>query len=76
MNAIFTTPQRPFDITALFPQLAPLARTAPPAASAAGGADRDGEFTLIDSIGGYDLQLHVCLASSRSPSPSPSRISA
>ncbi|MET7889327.1 hypothetical protein ABZT11_42150, partial [Streptomyces avermitilis] len=28
MNAIFTTPPRPFDITALFPQLAPLARTA------------------------------------------------
>ncbi|MGC4987324.1 hypothetical protein ACLQ18_43275, partial [Streptomyces sp. DT193] len=27
MNAIFTTPPRPFDITALFPQLAPLART-------------------------------------------------
>ncbi|MFE1443243.1 hypothetical protein [Streptomyces sp. NPDC058739] len=28
MNAIFTTPPRPFDVTALFPQLAPLARTA------------------------------------------------
>ncbi|MET9453297.1 hypothetical protein [Streptomyces cinerochromogenes] len=28
MNAIFTTPPRPFDITALFPELAPLARTA------------------------------------------------
>ncbi|GAA3303774.1 hypothetical protein GCM10020295_53210 [Streptomyces cinereospinus] len=28
MNAIFTTPRRPFDITALFPRLAPLARTA------------------------------------------------
>ncbi|MEV3993501.1 hypothetical protein AB0J57_31825 [Streptomyces sp. NPDC049837] len=28
MNAIFTTPPRPFDITALFPHLAPLARTA------------------------------------------------
>ncbi|MFD9451899.1 non-ribosomal peptide synthetase [Streptomyces sp. NPDC059985] len=26
-NAIFTTPTRPFDVTALFPQLAPLART-------------------------------------------------
>ncbi|MFF4948106.1 hypothetical protein [Streptomyces chattanoogensis] len=28
MSTIFTTPPRPFDITALFPQLAPLARTA------------------------------------------------
>ncbi|MEU1478126.1 hypothetical protein ABZ458_23340, partial [Streptomyces sp. NPDC005760] len=28
MNAIFTTPPRLFDVTALFPQLAPLARTA------------------------------------------------
>ncbi|MEU7403556.1 hypothetical protein [Streptomyces sp. NPDC044948] len=28
MNAIYTTPPRPFDITALFPRLAPLARTA------------------------------------------------
>ncbi|WP_432043346.1 hypothetical protein [Streptomyces cadmiisoli] len=28
MNAIRTTPPRPFDVTALFPQLAPLARTA------------------------------------------------
>ncbi|MFE2296754.1 hypothetical protein ACFXAW_01000, partial [Streptomyces sp. NPDC059445] len=28
MTAHFTTPPRPFDITALFPQLAPLARTA------------------------------------------------
>ncbi|MGW7125545.1 hypothetical protein ACWGG3_35675, partial [Streptomyces sp. NPDC054901] len=28
MNAMFTTPPRPFDVTALFPQLAPLARTA------------------------------------------------
>lgn len=28
MNATFTTPPRPFGITALFPQLAPLARTA------------------------------------------------
>ncbi|MGA5552849.1 hypothetical protein [Streptomyces lavendulocolor] len=28
MNALFTTPPRPFDITALIPQLAPLARTA------------------------------------------------
>ncbi|WP_189866899.1 hypothetical protein [Streptomyces poonensis] len=28
MNTIFTTPPRPFDVTALFPQLAPLARTA------------------------------------------------
>jgi hypothetical protein len=28
MNAIFTTPPRLFDVTALFPQLTPLARTA------------------------------------------------
>ncbi|MFE9815853.1 hypothetical protein [Streptomyces sp. NPDC005773] len=28
MDATFTTPPRPFDVTALFPQLAPLARTA------------------------------------------------
>ncbi|WAU82203.1 hypothetical protein O1Q96_21980 [Streptomyces sp. Qhu-G9] len=28
MNATFATPPRPFDVTALFPQLAPLARTA------------------------------------------------
>ena len=28
MNAIRTTPPRPFDVTALFPQLAPPARTA------------------------------------------------
>ncbi|KOV69657.1 hypothetical protein ADL00_10675 [Streptomyces sp. AS58] len=28
MNAIFTTPPRPFDVTALFPRLAQLARTA------------------------------------------------
>ncbi|MGW9040462.1 hypothetical protein ACWGQ4_36565, partial [Streptomyces sp. NPDC055721] len=28
MSAIFTTQPRPFDVTALFPQLAPLARTA------------------------------------------------
>ncbi|MEU0600681.1 hypothetical protein ABZ484_20955 [Streptomyces sp. NPDC006393] len=28
MNAIFTTPPRPVDVTALFPELAPLARTA------------------------------------------------
>ncbi|MGA4863657.1 hypothetical protein ACPB9J_13515 [Streptomyces lavendulocolor] len=28
MNALFTTPPRPFDISVLFPQLAPLARTA------------------------------------------------
>lgn len=28
MNAVFTTPQRLFDVTALFPQLAPLARMA------------------------------------------------
>src|SRR3954469_1646843 len=28
MNAIFTTPPRLFDVTALFPELAPLARTA------------------------------------------------
>ncbi|MFF3203916.1 hypothetical protein [Streptomyces sp. NPDC002962] len=73
MNAIFTTPQRPLDITALFPQPAPLARTAT-RLHPRRVADRDGNFTLIDIIGGYDLQLHVCLASSRSPSPSPSRI--
>ncbi|MFE2810522.1 hypothetical protein ACFXGG_08745 [Streptomyces nigra] len=28
MNAIFTTPPRPFDVTTLFPELAPLVRTA------------------------------------------------
>ncbi|MYS07021.1 hypothetical protein GTW71_11375, partial [Streptomyces sp. SID6041] len=28
MNVMFTTPPRPFDVTALFPQLALLARTA------------------------------------------------
>ncbi|MYW18308.1 hypothetical protein GT039_22685, partial [Streptomyces sp. SID2955] len=51
MNAIFTTPPRPFDVTALLPQLAPLASTATRL------HPRPGTPTVYDSSVGHLVML-------------------